>query len=307
MQKCLFSKIYKHMSRLDDAFLVFEEELMPHNHSCAQAKRPGCECECGGAMHGCQGAFAIAEASNEDVQAYLAQQEKDWTTRPSGVNRKQAAVGCARADVVHWLHRDRELLKRARTAEETAFEDNLGWHWQGLVLRGLTQHLGPQRIQEFQEWARQTHFWCELLAQMAWAVTQYEKLRGQMFRMVEDVLSQRDTLALPEKLRHAEAIGVAAQLAWRYVLASIVAVSGAGTLATLLAGGDVELLVWPIRVIAVLMCPDASRHPAVRRHCWEPIIRHGDAEVRQVVRNRLAEVFPDDPWFPRGGGTPERA
>lgn len=272
---------------------------MAHNHSCAQARLPGCECECRGARHGCQGAFEVADGSEDVVRAYVAQREEDWCTRPSGINRRQAAIGCARADVVHWLHRDRDLLKRTKTAQETAFEDVPSESTWGWVLRRLTEQLGPQRMQEFQDWAGQTHFWCELLAQMACAITHYEELRGRMFQAVEDAISQRDVQVLPDGLLSAGALSVAVQLAWRYLLASIVASSGAGSLAALLAHGNIEPLIWPIRVLAVLMCPDASRHSAVREYCWEPIIRYGSAEVRQEVRERLTRVFPDDLWFAR--------
>jgi hypothetical protein len=44
---------------------------MAHNWSCAEAKSPGCVCACGGARHGCQGAFKIADGSPDDVLSYV--------------------------------------------------------------------------------------------------------------------------------------------------------------------------------------------------------------------------------------------
>jgi hypothetical protein len=152
-------------------------------------------------------------------------------------------------------------------------------------------------MEEFQRWAGGVHFWCELLAQMACVLAQYEKVRGRMFRIVEDALHQQHEQLLPDGLRRAGAIESAVHWAWRHVLASIVAASGVGSLAALLASGDAQRLLWPIRVVAVLMCPDASRHPTVRQHCWEPIVRLARAEVRDIVRERLTLVFPEDPWF----------
>ncbi|MFI0482266.1 hypothetical protein ACH34T_16700 [Actinomadura sp. 9N215] len=236
----------------------------------------------------------------------MKQQEKEWYARPARLSRGQAVIGCARADVVHWLHRDRELLDCARTAHAVTFEevDDSDAATRGLALRRVAAHLGSPLMEEFQQWAGETHFWCELLAQIACALTQYEEIRGRMFRMVEDVLHQRDERPLPDGLRRAGAIGSAVHWAWRFVLASVVAASGAGSLATLLASGDVERLLWPIRVIAVLMCPDASHHPTVREHCWEPIVRLARAEVRNSVRERLTQVFADDPWFVPGRNSP---
>ncbi|TYB41888.1 hypothetical protein [Actinomadura chibensis] len=232
--------------------------------------------------------------------AHVKERESDWASKDAkaaGLSRRQAAIGCAKADVVHWLHRDRGLLDCARTAQALSFEDAPDEPAQGLVLRRVAEHLGPRLMDEFQQWARRTHFWCELLAQMARTLAEYEQIRGRIFRRLEDILQQRDEQALPDALRDAGAIGSAVQWSWRYVLASVVAASGAGSLATLLAAGDVQRLLWPIRVIAVLMCPDASRHAAVRQHCWEPIVRLARAEVRDTVRERLAGAFGDDPWF----------
>ncbi|WP_242882146.1 hypothetical protein [Actinomadura litoris] len=271
---------------------------MAHNSNCARARLPGCKCECGGAMHACQGAFEIAGGTEKRVREYLAEQEGNWDTRPPGVTLKQAAIGCARADVVYWLYRDGALRRCARSADERAFEVAPGVSDGGLVLRGLSAHLGAQRMQEFQVWARSTHFWCELLAQIAHAITQYQQLRDKIFRTAEEALRLRSTQPLADELRCARAIEVAVWSAWRYLFEGIISTLDAGTsLRALLNSGDVAPLLWPIRVLAVLMCPDASGHPAVRRYCWDPIVRHGGAEVRQKVRERLTQMFPDDPWF----------
>ncbi|MFD0856760.1 hypothetical protein ACFQ07_31295 [Actinomadura adrarensis] len=224
--------------------------------------------------------------------------EREWDAGTSAPTPGQVAIACAQADVVHWLHRDRELLKCAWAAQAAALEsDKPRDPTRGMVLLRVAEHLGPQRTKEFQLWAQETHFWCELLAQMAGALARYEEVRWRIFQKVEDVLHQLDGPPLPDGLRRAGAIGSAVHWAWRYVLASVVSASGAGSLATLLANGDVQSLLWPVRVIAVLMCPDASRHPAVREHCWEPIVHHARAEVRHAVRERLTQVFPHDPWF----------
>lgn len=53
-------------------------------------------------------------------------------------------------------------------------------------------------------------------------------------------------------------------------------------------------LIWPARVLAVLMCRDPRRHPAVRKYCVKPIVQHGAAEVRERVKDRLRQAFPFD-------------
>lgn len=284
---------------------------MVHNSKCANAKRPECTCECGGAGHGCQGAFEIADGPLDGVLANRDQRESDWNARPrpSKLTAGQAAIACAQADVIHWLHRDRDLLKCVRAAQAAAFEADPIEATQGMVLQKVVAHLGAcsgedtesALMDDFQKWARKKHFWCELLAQMVCVLAQYEKLRNRVFRLVEDVLQQRWEESLPDRLRGTGVIGAAVQWAWRYVLANLAAATGAASLAALLAAGDVHRLIWPIRIIAVLMCPDADDHPTVREHCLKPILALAHAEahevIRDIVRQRLAAAFPDDSWF----------
>ena len=267
---------------------------MAHTDRCARAKRPRCRCKCGGARHGCQGGFEIADGPEDAVLAYMEQQDENWRRPPPKMTDGQAALGCSRADVVHWLHRDRILREHSRTTEEVAFEDVPGAQGRGLVLRDLSERLGPELMGKFQTWAARTHFWCELLAQFAYAITRYQQLKGLIPSAVEKTLAARKTAPPPEGPDGSEIMGIAVHATWRYVLEAMAVVSGIPPVPLLESG---ETILWPIRVIAVLMCPDASRHEAVREHCWAPILRHGEASVRQEVRDRLAQVFPGDRWF----------
>ncbi|MEO3788477.1 hypothetical protein ABGB12_34555 [Actinocorallia sp. B10E7] len=193
-------------------------------------------------------------------------------------------------------NRDRALREHSRTTGEVAFEDVPDTQGRGLVLRDLSECLGPELMGEFQAWAARTHFWCELLAQFAYAITRYQQLKGLLPSAVEKTLAARETAPPPEGPDGSEITGIAVHATWRYVLEAMAVVSGVPPVPLLERG---ETILWPIRVIAVLMCPDASRHEAVREHCWAPILRHGEASVRQEVRDRLAQVFPDDRWFAR--------
>ncbi|URM96953.1 hypothetical protein LUW76_22820 [Actinomadura madurae] len=307
-QTCLTDRRLTHMpSGLHDA--VSDQSLenrMAHNWSCAEAKNPGCDCACGGAGHGCRGAFKIADGPLDGVLELVKQREDAWDPRGVKPTRptRQAVIGCGQAEVVHWLHRDRGLLYCAWTTQTVAFEEDPSAPAQGMVLRRVDEHLGSELMAEFQKWALAKHFWCELLAQMACAIAQYEILRGRIFRTVESLIEQQHGQTFPDALRNAGSIGSAVHWAWRYVLPSVVAASGAGSLATVLASGDLERLLWPIRVIAVLMCPDASDHAMVREHCWYPVLRLARAEVRGAVRERFTQVFREDPWFGLGHNAP---
>ncbi|GAB2827136.1 hypothetical protein GCM10022221_26640 [Actinocorallia aurea] len=257
---------------------------MAHNSSCAQAEGPECTCTCGGARHGCQGGFDLADKPIEKVLEYVAEREEEWRSLP----KKQAAIGCARATVISWLHRDVHLLSHTRAAEQRAFENDARQLDQGLFLRVLEAELGPLRMAEFQSWAGESHFWCELLAQLAFALSRYEHFWNTVAYTVERALLGRDDVPVPPGLEPAGPIGIAAHASWRYLHEGLITASGAF---------DPQALIWPARVIAVLMCPDASNHPAVREHCLAPILQEGRAEAGQEVRDRLSRTFTEDPWF----------
>jgi len=126
---------------------------------------------------------------------------------------------------------------------------------------------------EFQAWAARTHFWCELLAQIAYAITRYRRLKGLIPSAVEETIATRKTAPPPEGPDGSGIMGIAVHATWRYVLEAMSLASG--------------------------VPPVPSHHEAVREYCWAPILRHGEASIRQEVRDRLAQVFPDDRWFAR--------
>ncbi|MEO3788463.1 hypothetical protein ABGB12_34480 [Actinocorallia sp. B10E7] len=128
------------------------------------------------------------------------------------------------------------------------------------------------------------------MAQFAFALSRYEQFKNTIAPTAVRALLLRDAASRPEGLEHGEPIGIAAHATWRYLFEGLVVASGAC---------DPQALIWSIRVIGVLMCPDASRHQAVREHCLAPIIREGRTEVREEVRDRLSGAFPEDPRFSR--------
>ncbi|TDE33474.1 hypothetical protein [Actinomadura sp. 6K520] len=135
------------------------------------------------------------------------------------------------------------------------------------------------------------HFWCELLAQTADALREYG---DQYDRAQQAVVSALTGLAEKRPdgwtvlLQEADVIKRAVELVFEY-------------LPSLATGGlpatDVSSLVWPVRLLAVLMCREPRRHPAVLEYCVKPITEHGPAEIREHVKDRLREAFPPH-WPP---------
>ncbi|MGI5328410.1 hypothetical protein [Actinomadura nitritigenes] len=78
----------------------------------------------------------------------MKQREKDGEESPARLTWGQAAIGCARADVIHWLHTDRNLLRCARAAQAISFEDAADVPESGMVLREVAEHLGAERMNE---------------------------------------------------------------------------------------------------------------------------------------------------------------
>ena len=270
---------------------------MAHNTPCATAVHPGCKCTgCGGAQHGWHGTFDIAaDPSGEGPKRYSADREKEWSDKPRRLTYPQAAIGCARADIITWLHRDDVLRERTMQAAQP-FDVRKAEPERGRVLRDLAAELGPAKTKAFQAWAVETHFWCELLAQTAHALTEFRDRYERARRAVEDVLAQQQDSGWPSGLDRREVIRLVVRLVWKYVLPAIASASGLAG-AALPRLDHVFRLIWPIRVLAVAMCPDPSRHEAVSRYCLDPICASAEAEVRKEVRQRLiARLRPE--WIP---------
>lgn len=270
---------------------------MAHNAPCATAIHPGCKCTgCGGAQHGWQGTLDIAaDESGEGPKRFADAREDEWFNKPRKLTWPQAAIGCARAAIIAWLYRDSGLREAAVRAARP-FDVRQAEPERGRVLRELSAELGPEKTKVFQAWAVETHFWCELLAQAAYALTQFRDQYIRAREAVEDALVQREEPGWPRSLNRRSVIGLAVRLVWKHVLPAIGTVSGL-TGAALPQLNDIFKLIWPIRVLAVAMCPDPSRHKAVSQHCLDPICAFAKAEVRREVRQRLLQKLPDD-WLP---------
>jgi hypothetical protein len=288
-------------------------ERRGHSTNCETAERPPCACQCGGAEHGWQGALAIAAASSERSLRRLDREaDQAWAkaTRDRGGRHKagaqtaagrQAAIKTAVAEVIRWLRHDRDMYERTKQlGEPFRISHDVGPDGRGPtaeeekrfveahVIPTLRNEFGDRRIKEFQKKAGAVHFWCELLAQTAHALDEFRGRYAKAKKAVAAVLTSVDERRpdgwgglLPEQ----DVVRRAVDLVFEHLPRA--ATGG-------IAVEDALRLIWPARVLAVLMCREPRRHRAVREYCVRPIVQYGRAEVRERVKERLQDAFPLD-------------
>lgn len=290
-------------------------ERTGHSKGCERAERPPCACRCGGAEHGWQGALAIATASSDgELRRLEREADQAWKQAEGGTGKgkpgpqtadgRQAAIKTFTAEVIRWLRRDRNLCEATKqlgepfrishdTYPDAPREGHSSEKQKNLfvdthVIPGLREEFGDQRIDDFQKKARNAHFWCELLAQTAHALDEF---RGQYDRAKKAVVTVLTSYGEQRPdgwislLREQDVIERAVELVFKYLprlATGGVAVEGAFS------------LIWPARVLAVLMCREPRRHPAVREYCIGPIVQYGRARIREWVKDRLRRAFPCD-------------
>lgn len=284
-----------------------------HSKNCEAAEKPPCACECGGAEHGWQGAFTIvATASNGELRELERKTDQAWDQvmrprtgqsrpGPQTVDGQRAAIKGFIGDMIRWLRNDRNLYETAKQVGEpfrisrdidpedprrnpTAEEERR--FVEDHVIPTLREEFGEQRIKEFQKQAGKAHFWCELLAQTAHALDEFRGRYNQAKRAVVAVLTSDGDerpagweALLPERV----VIERAVDLVFKHL--PRIATGG-------IAIEDAFVLIWPARVLAVLMCREPRRHLAVREYCIKPIVRYGVAEIREKIKERLRQAFP---------------
>jgi hypothetical protein len=290
-------------------------ERFGHSSRCEQAEKPPCACECGGAEHGWQRALDIAEASSggDDCDrlelAGDADQAWDRARLQGGGRRKpwaetatgqQAAIKSFIAEVIRWLGRERKLrgdikdlgqpFRISRNAGSgnprrlPTIEEDSGVV-EERVIPGLRKEFGDQRIREFQKKAGNAHFWCELLAQTAHALFkcqgQYDWAKSEVVAMLTSGDEQHPN-GWDALLPYQDVIKRAVDLVFRHL--PRVATGG-------ISAEGAFRLIWPARVLAVLMCREPRRHWAVRKYCVNPIVDFGTARIKDEVKDRLRRAF----------------
>ncbi|MCP9965118.1 hypothetical protein LUX57_08150 [Actinomadura madurae] len=288
-----------------------------HSTNCAEARTPPCNCACGGAEHGWQGALAIAAApSDKRLRKLTGKADKAWykgkseaessSTRsrkpwPQTREGQSAAIGSFVPEVIRWLRRiediyrateelgERFCISRRKNGDDphrSPTQDEEQQFVKEHVIPRLRNDFGGQCIDAFQIKARKAHFWCELLAQTADAFREYNEQYDRAQQVVVSALTsvaEKRPNGWTALLQNADVIKRAVELVFEY----LPSLATGGLLAT-----DVSSLVWPVRVLAVLMCREPRRHPAVLEYCVKPITDYGPAEIREQVKERLREAFP---------------
>ncbi|MFC5753331.1 hypothetical protein [Actinomadura rugatobispora] len=293
-------------------------ERTGHSKNCERAEKPPCACECGGAEHGWQGALTIAAASSDrDLRELEQKADKAWdavlkraerpgTGRgkpgPQTADGQRAAIKGFVAEVVRWLRRDQNIygatkqfgepfrISRDKDPDDSRRRPTPEEHERFVeahVIPRLRRELGDRRLDAFQEEARKAHFWCELLAQTAHALDEFQDRYMQAKQAVIAVLLSSDDGERPDGWASLLPEHVVIRRAVELVFEHLPRAATGG-----ITADDAFRLIWPARVLAVLMCREPRRHPAVREYCVKPIVEYGAAEIREQVKDRLRQAFP---------------
>lgn len=141
-------------------------------------------------------------------------------------------------------------------------------------------HHGP--IPDTTKVALADHFWCDLLAQLAYVLSEglntVEKLTGKVpelvTRLVVESRRGSDRLPLEEFV-----VRTAVNSIWKHV--KVLMPFGWLVL--------VKRMVPIVRILAVLMCKSPERHEAVVRYCVDPLA----GQLRDETKRRLRKVLED--------------
>ncbi|WP_034486098.1 hypothetical protein [Actinomadura oligospora] len=248
----------------------------------------------------------MREAKQEWINALRPLEKRtyrDGRAKPSTRDEQRAAVQGARAAIVEWMSRSpdiREGLEQVgepfrrnrneggkRAVQETP--EFIKTH----VVPALKKKFGPDRLEQFQRRAVETHFWCELLAQTARVLCEFKEGYTEAKDAVTTALTTASetlpdwALILPFK----DMIEASVGLVWDQLPRAV----------TGLAPKDIFQLIWPVRILALFMCKDPSAHRAVRLYCLNPAVRWGKAAVSEEIKNRLRLAFPEE--WPLPGDT----
>lgn len=118
------------------------------------------------------------------------------------------------------------------------------------------------------------HFWCDLLAEVANALSRGAELSGKLPDGIrEAVLEHEDTA--PWGTVRARLAEAALGFLWRSF--------------QVLLGADLTPAVLHLRILAVLICPDPGSHPRVSRCCLRPL-------AKEILRDHL-RIGLDPEWL----------
>ncbi|QXJ20562.1 hypothetical protein AGRA3207_001295 [Actinomadura graeca] len=260
-------------------------EMATHPINCEKAQQHKCLCsKCGGLEHGWPYRIRLAYApTSVERDVVRRRAEEKWLTESEGREKKatfpmkEAAVDTSISDLIDWLAETIHITDRVQALGHALTDD---------AMEILLGHLGAVDLQTFKK-ASVNHFWCELLASLACTLEAF----GDWNDRLRERLSQ--VMVLSKCSDHiAEGAGkLAVQAALRAIPVAV----------PLPSTGQVEDLLWPTRILAILMCKAPERHEAVSKCCLDPIAGGADelvkAAVARTTKERLVQVLPPD-WLP---------
>ncbi len=259
---------------------------MTHPINCEEAQHHKCLCtNCGGLQHGWPYRLRLAYAPTGEKRDIARQKaEEKWTTASKGRENKkptypmmEAAIDTSIADLVDWLAKEISITDRVQA---------LGHTLTGNAMERLSNELGADRLKDFKT-ASVNHFWCELLASLACMVNDLGELSDQLSNgLSQAIISSKYSKTIPD------------DVATSAVRATLKAITVAFPLPHPVS---VDHLLWPLRILAILMCKAPERHESVSRCCLDPIAASTDEQVRSAIaettKERLVRALPSD-WLP---------
>lgn len=140
----------------------------------------------------------------------------------------------------------------------------------------------PGEVDDSTRQAMADHFWCEILAQLAYAIDQGLSIIDNVPDRVSDLIIQRREKDKRPSLKE-KVVKTAVRALWKRIqrLASL----------GLLAKSKTILLA--IRILAVLACKQPERHQTVVEYCIDPLGR----ELLTKTKERLVAVLNE--WLPQ--------
>ncbi|SEG76808.1 hypothetical protein SAMN02982929_03573 [Saccharopolyspora kobensis] len=120
------------------------------------------------------------------------------------------------------------------------------------------------------------HFWCELLVQLVVVIEESNRVLESVPRMVTDqIVRSRQENGFTEVER--KVITACAAQVWKRLTDAL----------GLTVISDARVLLPALRALAVLMCKSPPRHPALVKHCVDPL----KAFFVEETKKRLKHVF----------------
>ncbi|RJL34290.1 hypothetical protein [Bailinhaonella thermotolerans] len=179
---------------------------------------------------------------------------------------QEPGVDLAVADIVDWLAQRPQVVKDVHAVGDVIVKEVIG-------------ALDPPKGSEDWKAHRRRlldHFWCDLLAALAATLSKvkrwYDDVPDLVARAILECRERERRGPISEAL-----VRLAVKMVWR-------------SLGEMAFAGQIDACVRVLRILAVLICPEPERHPAVLRACLEPLAKETASEV---TKERLKQVFPE--------------